>query len=240
MELNTIFTQLQHGELTQTVVSDASGEISPEHYPKLIAHINLGITALYKRFLLWEKSIHVELQDHITTYQLHKDFARTSLSTQPIKYLIDTDTDKFGDSKILQVLNIYSELGEEFILNPAGDISNVMKDERLLAATPSQTTLQIPYPTSGSTILVEYRAAPLDIPGDTIDLSYEVNLPDILLEALLAYIGDRYFSTNTPQNKEAIIYPNKFEKACSLVDTFSLVEHNQITQVNYFEENGWL
>ena len=74
MKLQEIFDQLTYGELSQLSIGGGeAGVINETNYPRVLAHINLGLTALYKRFNLKEKRIVIALQPDVDTYQLNVD-----------------------------------------------------------------------------------------------------------------------------------------------------------------------
>lgn len=239
MLLKSIFSQLFHGELSQTIIGKSStpNQVAEINYPKLINCINMGIHAIYSRFILLEKEAVIQPIDNITLYHLKYAHAETNLESQEIKYIKDSSYFKFNSSKFLKVLAVYSEIGEEYLLNP---LNNSDSSNTFIVYTPSQNTIQIPFPIIENTLSVVYQAAPNDIPENTTDLEYEVELPEVLLEALLAYVGDRFFSSMSVNKKEAIVYPNKFESICKKLELSGIIEHNEITNANNFEGNGWV
>ena len=53
MKLKEVFDQLTYGELSQlSIGGQAQGEITEENYARVVAHVNLGLSAIYKRFHL--------------------------------------------------------------------------------------------------------------------------------------------------------------------------------------------
>lgn len=239
MLLSEVFEQLYYGELSQTAIGN-NGVLGVKEvdYPRLINYINLGVLALYKRFVLLERETIIQLYEGITDYDLDYDFAFTnSGSSKDPKYIIDSASKPFNRDRILKVLMVFTETGEEYILNPVHLEDTI--ETTLLAYTPSQTRLQIPYPGAENSISVICQAAPNNIPTNTVDTSTEVVLPIVLLDPLLAYIADRYFVGMGGDKEEKIIYPNKFETACKRIDISDLVTHNYAGGVNRFWRNGW-
>lgn len=63
MKLIEIFNQLTFGELAQLSMGGMdAGEINDKNYDAVLSHINLGLTALHKRFPLKEGRLVVALQ----------------------------------------------------------------------------------------------------------------------------------------------------------------------------------
>jgi len=71
MKLAEVFTQLAYGELAQTVFGENDeGELVENKYPALMAHVNLGLAALYKRFNLKEGRLTFPLSTAGNVYRL--------------------------------------------------------------------------------------------------------------------------------------------------------------------------
>ena len=74
MKLSEVFYHLSYGELSQLGLGGLAYEETPEaNYPKLISHINLGLTSLYKRFFLKEGQLEFELSSEGNVYDLQRD-----------------------------------------------------------------------------------------------------------------------------------------------------------------------
>ena len=244
MLLSKIYEQVFYGELSQTPIgpgSAAAGKvaIATADYPRVISYINLGIQALCERFVVLEKEVIIQIYDAITEYQIHWDFAETnSSSTEDPLYILDSAAHPFTENVPLKILAIYNELGEDYLINP----SYVEKelDNSMLAYTPEQLVVQLPFPVDDNKIFVICQACPAEILSTNVaPTTTEVDIPDILLRPLLAFIGDRYFSTIPRNNDEAIIYPNKFESACQYLEKNNLIIKDNIFGGNRFWRDGW-
>ena len=63
MTLQDIFDALSAGELSQiSIGGQAAGVINKENRAKLLPHINMGLTALFKRFRLKEGELTIQLE----------------------------------------------------------------------------------------------------------------------------------------------------------------------------------
>jgi len=244
MLLKEIFTQLTYGELSQIGLGgNQAGEISEKNYERILVHVNLGLTALHKRFLLKEGRLNINLQDGMYTYSLKPGYVISNTrSKEPVKYITDVPH-KFKND-ILKVERAYSDTGKEFGLNDESDDLAIM--------TPSYDTLRIPrkvvdknmdipddYKTSGLEIV--YRANHPIIPDTVVAESYEVELPYTHLEPLLLFIASR---VNNPigLNNEfnaGNTYAAKYEAACAELEKHNLQVDKQ-SQNTRLEKNGWV
>lgn len=237
MKLAEIFNQLTFGELSQHYVGgrEDGGAMNPNQYWAIIPLIDLAMTKLYTRFQLRTEEVIVELDNDISIYKLHSDYAQTNTtSTQPTKYIADSAAEPFEDN-LISIRAIYNELGEEYRLN----------DESFWGAlmTPSYNTIQHPYADKENVMHVVYQAGPtkiaLESGGDPRE--YEVDLPDALLDALLYFVAARLHTGLVSQETEGMNmqYRQLFEEACRKAEELGLFR-----EVNWgntkFNEQGWI
>lgn len=247
MFLDEIFDHLLYGELSQTAITK-NGAITTDKYAQLTSYVNLGVLALHKRFLLKEKEVVLQLYDHIVKYELKWIYASTnSGSAEVYKYILDTAADPFNSWKYLRILAMYDQYGHEYTLNSSYTDEAFNSADQHLAFTPGQLELQIPYPDNARRVGLLMLAAPLNITAPTLlaELATtEVDLPDILLDPLLAYIADRHFTSKpsilSKETPEAVVYPSRFERECRKIKEYNLINEPQITGVNRFWRNGWV
>lgn len=248
MYLSEIFSQLTYGELSQLSLGGAeTGEISEENYPKILAHINLGLTALYKRFPLKEGRVIVALQPGKVTYPLTSSYAVSNTRSQQVmRYLLDTVSEPFQDD-IHKVERIYTEAGWELGLNDESDVYGCF--------TPSASTIRVPAAiVAGSMDLpdelrttkleVVYRANHPQIvqPLGFFDPSrVEVELPYSHLEPLLLFVASRVHNPVGMTNEFHMgnNYATKYEQACQQLELVNL-RVDQGAQSNRLRQNGWV
>lgn len=230
MKLTEIFTQLTYGELSQISMGGGeAGEINEKNYDRLLSHINLGLTALYKRFPLKQGRLTVALQPGRLTYPLKAAFAvSNTASLEPVKYILDTESPFLED--IHKVEAVKTALEYELALNDEGDALSI--------TTPSATVLRVPlaiveasaeleeyYRTE--TLEVVYRANhPLldqDTSGFDVE-SCEVELPYSHLEPLLYFVASRIHNPIGMVNEfnAGNNYAAKYEMACQALETANL------------------
>ena len=247
MNLKEIFDQLTYGELSQiSIGGGAAGQIRPADHAKLVAHTNLGLTALYKRFNLKMGRFTLELQPGLTTYQLNSQFCQSNTrSKQPLKY-IDDAAMPFKDS-LLKVEYVFAETGFEFSVNNPVDIYSMN--------TPTQRVLTVP-----ADIVARKDTLPEDMKTSTLEIVFRDNHPKILtddgeiepeevqlelpethVDALLYYIASR---VHTPagiggEDNTGNLYYQKYEIACQELENQNL-QIDKGAQYNRLEKSGWV
>lgn len=189
MLLSDIFEHLTYGELSTLEIGGlkTGGEIAVSNYPQVISFINLGLVDLYKKFLISEKNVVLELFDHITEYNLKYEHAQSNpdpIDPEITRYIADTGFEKPFEEDVLQIHSAYDVNFEEIPLNDMNQRASIF--------TISDDIVQIPYPGQGTFIDLIYHAYPVKTPLNTTDPdTYEVRLPLQFLAALLAYVGYR-------------------------------------------------
>lgn len=235
MTLDDIFNALSYGELRQLYKGTGdSGLIGVNDRAQIISSISLGLTELYKRFLLKEGRITIERVPGVYTYSLTRDYAESNTaSTQPHKYIKDLSNPFMDD--LLKVHCLYDELGEEIAMNDIGDKQAIR--------TTSLNTLLIPGALESPTVEVVYHA---DHPALDVRLGIAnpraqfIELPKAYLDALLLYVASRVFNPMGAGGEfhEGNNYAAKFEGACALLDSKGL-EIDTYGSEERFALNGW-
>jgi hypothetical protein len=230
MTLDEVFEQLVSGELSQiSIAGGEQGEITEAAYPKLVNHVNLGLTALFKRFSLKQGSMKVQLVPGHDTYTLDSKYAASNTkSKELVKYLLD-EGKPFKDDA-LKIESVVTDLGIELVMNQAGDPFSV--------STPSMLTLKVPMvivdqpprlPGALRTehLEVTYRA---NHPKITVGLGYfnparvEVELPDSHLEALCYFVAGRMAAPAGMTTEERLnnVWYAKYEGECQRLEADGL------------------
>jgi hypothetical protein len=248
MKLQEVFDQLTYGELSQlSIGGNEAGAISPTNYNRLVPHVNLGLTQLYKRFPLKEGRLMLELQSNRTVYPIHSKYAVSSRSSrEPVRYIKDSLSAPFKDD-IHKIEKVVASSGYEFSLNDESDEYGMF--------TPSATVLRIsldvvdqvmdlPDELKTEQVEIVYRANHPLIVADGADLEpdmLELELPYTHLEPLLFFIASRVH-TPTGMTNEANLgntYAAKYEAACQLLEIKGL-NVDQGSQNSRLERNGWV
>ena len=236
MKLSDFLDGLTTGELSQVYIGGKeSYGIIAEDYPAITRFINSGLTALYTRFPLKLKEVSIQNYPHIHTYYLRKEFAVSNTeSNQPIKYIVDSKYAPFiGD--VLKIDQVFSEEGFERRLNDESAPYSVF--------TPEFDALVIPFNEDTNMTSVIYRANHEKIPTEeSIDPDkISITLPPYLEAALHSYVVSRVFKSIGGESNlnEAMLHENQYELVCSRVETSSLLNADQFTNMK-LENNGWV
>ena len=165
----------------------------------ILSYINLAMLALHGRFKLLYKEQILDLQDNIALYDLNSDCS--------------------------QVVSVYNEKAEEYLINDDNSVTSVF--------TPSYNTLQIPNPTTGSQISVIYIANPTRLSLVTD----EVLLPEQLLEPLLHYIGYRaHGALDGAINGENNTHLMRYESSVKRIKSLGLIREDVVPNMSRFHE----
>lgn len=238
MRLSEIFNQLTYGELSQFAVAGKNTNgIQYESYPEIISHVNLALTALHKRFVVSRKEVIILPNADIHTYFLHTDYLTGNVeSSQPVKYLLDSEYEVFtGD--VIKIEQVFDSFGVDIPLNEVGKTNAIFVN--------SYNSLRILSPDPENPLSVIYQA---DHPRIPIDSMYpddtEVSLPPVLLQPLLLFIAARVTGSNpslTESNvNDSINFMNKYEVACQEIEQRNLLGTTLIDENTRFTDCGWV
>ena len=250
MQLQTIFDALTFGELSNLGMGGLElGGVQTTRYKQVVNHINLGMTALHKRFNLKEEILTLALQPGLTQYILKDTHAVSGFSSISPRTILDSTAKPFQNN-IVKIVSVTTDSGFEMALNNGADLYSVF--------TPSFNILNIPielvtapqpadFPTDLITTMlkVAYQANAIPITEDNgLDdpEGTEVELPDSYLMALLYFVGNR---ANTPtgagQNEANLggIYYKKFLDECKRIEDDGL-DVDQGAQSTRLKAKGWV
>ena len=244
MKLSTIFQQLVHGELSQLSFGAGQGKIGPDDYDMITNNVNLGLSALYKRFKIKEGRLILQLEPGKYIYRLHSDHALSSRVGKD-KYILDSKGNPFTDD-INKIEKLITVDGEELPLNNP--------NEFLSTFNINQTTLEfhknmvdnqekIPEWWRGDQIKVVYRAgygAAICCPSHYEPEMVEVDLPDIYLEALLYFVASRIHNPIglNQEFNQGVNYAAKYEQECIKLELLGL-QMEDTAFSNRFDRNYW-
>lgn len=248
MKLIEVFNQLTSGEFSQLCIGGAAeGEITEANYGKVVNHINLGLTALYKRFFLKEGRIALTMVPGRSIYPIHSTYAvNNTKSKEVLRYLIDSPTEKFSDD-ILRIESVLTDIGFEIPLNDVLDPLSITTTSPTILRLPAALVAQaqsLPDNLKTSGLTVVYRASHPKLNPDAGAFNpetLELELPESHLEALLLYVASR---ANTPMGmvnefNAGNNYASKYEMECLRLEQFNLqIDHN--TSNHRLIRNGWV
>lgn len=238
MKLSDILKDLTYGELSGLAIGnlipgESENQPDPHEYEQIVSYINLGLLEIYKRFFLRSKEVYIDLQEELTTYKLHSDYAQENTGSAILladRYIADTALDPFVDD-ILKIEEVYDEEGTKLALNDETDEDS--------AFTPGYNLVQIPNPETGLTYAIQYRASHPRIVAvlATDPTAVEVEIPNSLYGALLQYVGYRAnLRTNSEKSAD---YWQQFKRSCEEVDQYGLEVQGEPGDWR-FDDNGWV
>lgn len=270
MKLQEIFDQLEYGELSQLSIGGLpAGVIDESNWPRLVAHINLGMIALYKRFTLKQGRITLALVSGQTRYRLHSDYSVHSLRVPlETKYIMDSVTARFaddiqkveritGDHRLGMINGVAATIGaqDRYLHERAEFGLNDLSDEFAIF-TPSRDVIEVPraivnhgwdLPERWQTDNLEifYRA---DAPKIVIPIGYfdpdrvEVPVPASHLEPLLYFVAGRIHNPvgMGDEFNAGNTYAAKFEAACQQLESAGLQVNQDSQGSNRLARNGWV
>ena len=237
MKLSDIFAQLAYGELSQVALVDANtGLLSEAKYPAVLAHVTLGLTALYTRFNLKENRLVLPLRARQVSYALH--------SSEDIRVAFGEED--FNDD-VLKVEKVLTSAGIELGLNDASDPFG--------CTTPSTAVLRV-----ALAVVNKGPDLPADLITDSLELVYRANhprivipasglaparvnieLPDSHLEPLLLYVASRVHNPIGMSNEfhAGNSWYAKYEAACARLENEGL-EIDRGSQNTRAGRGGWV
>lgn len=247
MKLRDIFDQLTAGELSQLHIGGSeSGAIDEADWGKVVTHVNLGLTALYRRFRLKEGRLTLLLQPGLYSYALTSSYAVSNIgSAAPVKYLLDDD-EPFKDH-LLKVERVYTQGGLELGLNNLAD--------PYALATPSSTTLRVP-----AEIVDQAVGLPDALKTPSLGIVFRANhpllwqrggvfdpdtlaleLPYSHLQALLYFVASRVHNPvgMTNEFNAGNNWAAKYEQECQRLEHENLAI-DQGSQGDRLGRNGWV
>lgn len=238
MKLSEVFSQLTYGELSQLNLGGAeAGAIDEANYAAVVAHTNLALTALYKRFPLKENRVAFTLQTGRTTYPLDTD--------EDVLFIEDGSNPDFAND-ILKIEKVMTVAEYELSLNDASNIYSCFTPSAsvlripAIVATPT-ADLPIEYVTPSLTVV--YRANHPILVHRTGFNPARVNLelPYTHLEPLLYFIASRVNNPIGMTNEFHVgnSYAAKYEQACALLE-FTNLNVDQGSQNTRAAQNGWV
>lgn len=244
MNLETIFDQLELGELAQISLTErVNGELPASSKKSLATHINMALTALHKRFLLKEEAVTIALQPGQYAYVLSSRFAESNTrSDVDVKYILDLD-DPFKDT-VLSIHAVTDDLGDDLLLDHPTRIESLKRTSYRTIVLPAKSD-RFKHPLDYSeTMTVIYQANHRQLTD--MDLVYpanmiDIDLPETHLEPLVYYVASRVMNP-IGLNEEFHAgnnYAAKYEESCRQLEDqgFGMSAPGQDHQ---FSRGGWV
>lgn len=234
--LQELFDTLAYGELSNLAIGNSHlNTIHEANYPKIVSHINMGLIELYKRFHLKQGEVKIHQYPGVTTYYLRSAYSGELDEMSDETYLEVDDANPFQDD-VLKVIQVFDALGNELPLNNSTNSSSIF--------TPAFDVLKMTPGDPPEVVSVVYRARyPKIVITPTFNpLTFQLHIPDYIIEPLLLYVAGRTHK-NTPV-AEGEANPNtsnihQYELACRKIELFSLPADVNDTR-DQFTAKGWV
>ena len=247
MTLQDIFDALSAGEISQiSIGGQPAGAINKQNRAKLLPHINMGLTALFKRFRLKEGNLLLQLKPGRTSYPLNLEYTVSNNGFSSTGLILDTGSPYKND--LLKVEEVRTELGQVLPLNDSSYLYSLKTPQTKVLYVPKEiveNSGSLPDEFRTSKLLVTYRANHTEITFDqNKDFAYEdgadIELPDSHLEALLYFVASRVNNPMGMTNEfhAGNTYYMKYEQACQELENQGM--QADLTGTNIKARlNGW-
>ena len=223
MTLAEVFQQLAYGELSQLSLGSITDEELPESsYAPLLAHVNLGLAALYKRFNLKQGRISFTLNPAGTIYRL-------------------------GVTDLNKIERVLTDAGKDLPLNDGNNkysCTTPKMDTLRIHPDVNNKSADLPEAYRTDNILILYRANHSKIAGNNgliIPENIELELPYSHLEALLYFVASRAHNPIGMVNEfnAGNNWAAKYEMECQRLEGLNL-EIDEATENSRLIDNGWI
>ena len=222
MYLQEIFDQLSGGEFSQLSVGGAdSGVIDGTNAGRVLGHINLGLTTLFTRFNLKQRTLKFPLQAGSDTYSLNID-------------------------DILKITKVVTDLEVELALNREGDCYSCFTPSLKVLRVPEVIVNQgpdLPDEFKTASLSVVYRAnhPKLKPQGLFSGVNQEVELPATHLLPLLYFVASRVHNPIGMSNEfhAGNSYYAKYEAACKELEHHGMQVDKDVFNDRLYR-NGWV
>lgn len=232
MTLSDVFDQLAYGEFSKIFLGE-SGAIPQASWNRIIAHINLGLTELYKRF----------------------DLKQVELPVEVLAGTLDYDLKEGGD--FIEILHVFNSDNVEIPLN--NRVTAINKEWGAAQAVVDRVHTNVPSVLSVNpqmlpqVLTVVYKAGHVPIPKiadaalDGFDLAgVQIDLPVTYLEALLYFVASRIFNPLDLSNvagrqpfHSGNNYYSKYEAACAQLMSKGL-DISEKLETGLFQRKGFI
>lgn len=213
MTLQEVFDHLSYGELSQLHIggSEDAG-ITEENRYRIVTHVNLGLTALHKRFFLRRGEAQVYVSPGMSSYTVEQG-------------------DLFKIEQVHTADGCELGIGEGNANSVTLDSFNTLRVplEIRMKGEPLTVVYRADHPT------IDKRMAARD------PERIQINLPPTHLEALLYFVASRLFNPlgGSVESHEGNNYARKYEAECRALENGGMQISEQRGQTK-FERNGWV
>lgn len=238
MNLDNLYFKLSAGVFSNLAIgNDGNGTIREDKKKAIVEYINEGLLRLYTKFVLREKDVLIEMREGVTNYHLLKKYAYSNLDPEDppasrcMPYILDLSHEKFEED-VIKVLAVYNSYNEKLPLNDLESLRSVF--------TPQHNVVQTANPIHGQALTIAYQASHPIV--DVTEPGCFIQLPPVLVPALLAYVASRVYGNMNTQ--ESVIKGQEhminFETICQEAIDNDLVNSSVSTTNAKFHSRGFI
>ncbi len=232
MNLTDLYRSLSVGVLSNLgMANEGNGTITDKKKPAIVAYANEALLRLYTRFPMLQKSVIVEMHEHITNYHLIYRFAQSNPDRlEPYPYIRDLPMEPFKDD-VIKILTVYDSFGNDLLINDPNHPFSVF--------VPEDKIIQVSHPVRCQALNVGYQAKHATLRVE--DPEMEITLPEVLHSALFAYIAYMVFdSINVDGSAQrAANHFSKFRALCEEAEAADSVNVSDSYTSDRFINRGW-
>lgn len=201
MKLENIINTARNGELKSLSAKDKTDGV-------VIDYINTAVVALYNRFVLRTVVAKLTPAGDKVLYSLD----RLGVDVRDRTVVVD-----YNKKELNRVISVTDNLGNAYTINDDSDKATIRM--------PNYDSVVIPVekPEGFAYYNVLISVVPVEVPLDA-DLSYNLDVPRFLLEAMMHYIGYRaHGSVDGNIQAENNTHLMRFVAACNAVEALGLI-----------------
>jgi hypothetical protein len=230
-----LFARLSYGPLSNLSISSEGGGGIVSHRQRYIIHLaNEALLRLHGKFVLIEREVIVRMTNGVTSYRLSGEHATSqSDENDAITYILDSDAVPFQDD-VIKIMQVYNGCGCLLTLNDINCCDSLF--------TPQPNVLQIPHPVPDETVHIIYQARHPKLLTDPVDLTAQIDLPEVLEEAFVSLIAYKVFNAMNGQEHKlkAADHLSNYEIVCQNVIEKDLVNSSISSSNSKFEMRGFV
>lgn len=223
MKLQEVFDQLSEGELSQiSIGGQEAGVINEANRNKVVNHITLGLSALYKRFNLKTRRLTIPLQKDSDTYELKiDDILKLEKVLTDSDYELNLNSD--GDPYSCFTPTMNSLRVPQVILDQSPDLPDQLKTD----------SLTVTYRANHPKLINKF--------GVLMPETNEVELPMSHLQALLYFVASRFHNPIGMVNEfnAGNSWYAKYEGECQRLEAENL-QVDKVAENYKLSRNGWV
>lgn len=247
--LQELFDDLAFGELSGLQMGNSNlGSVQEQEYPKVVSALNAGLRKIYERLNLRQGKLKLHQQSTLERYYLRPSYATELTDIDEDAYLEVTDALPFADD-IVKVLSAKDSAGEKVTINNNKNPADIFMPEfdvvEIVSPSSEITNLDGTSRTSLDIFTLIYQAYyPKILVAQKLNpLTYEVNIPNSILDALYIYVAYKIMKKpmkvakgeKQPGMSLLLEFENEMKK---LERLGPIVEED--TERNRLTENGWV